>query len=90
VDGDGVLVGSLNWNNNSARENREVALLLHGEGVAGYYRAVFRADWLGGIWTVPVGLLVAVALTWAVAVGVGRRITFESETEPGFSAGPGK
>lgn len=87
VDGDSVLVGSLNWNNNSARENREVALLLHGEGVAGYYRAVFRADWLGGIWTVPVGLLVAVALAAAVAVGVGRHITFESETEPGVSPG---
>ena len=89
VDGDSVLVGSLNWNNNSARQNREVALLLHGESVAGYYRAVFRADWLGGIWTVPVGLLVTVVLAAAVAVAVGRRITFESEREPGVSAGRG-
>lgn len=45
VDGETVLVGSINWTNNSIQNNREVALLLHGEEVAGYYSGVFDADW---------------------------------------------
>ncbi|MFB6207105.1 MAG: phospholipase D-like domain-containing protein [Haloglomus sp.] len=82
VDGEHVLVGSLNWNNNSVRENREVALLLHGTSVADYYRDVFHADWRGGIWLVPVGLLGLVVLAAGVAVLVGRRIEFAGDTPP--------
>lgn len=77
VDDDQVLVGSLNWNNNSARENREVAVLMKGEGVASYFTAVFRADWQGGDWPVPAGVVLAVALSWFVAVLTARRIEFE-------------
>ena len=47
VDGDRAVVSSVNWNNNSARQNREVGLVLDGEAVAGYYADVFDADWNG-------------------------------------------
>jgi phosphatidylserine/phosphatidylglycerophosphate/cardiolipin synthase-like enzyme len=80
VDDDQVLVGSLNWNNNSARENREVAVLIEGEGVAGYFAGVFQADWQGGDWRLPASLLLVVALAALGAVLVARR--FEFETRP--------
>jgi len=76
IDDERVVVGSLNWNNDSARENREVALVLHGEEVAGYYAAVFAADWQGGMRRLTVGLAVAVLLAALLAVAVARRIEF--------------
>ncbi|WP_246987800.1 phospholipase D-like domain-containing protein [Halorientalis marina] len=76
IDGEQVVIGSLNWNNNSARDNREVALVLHGEAVAGYYAAVFDADWEGGIRRLPAGLAAAVLLAALVTVAVARRIEF--------------
>ncbi|MFB6166057.1 MAG: phospholipase D-like domain-containing protein [Haloarculaceae archaeon] len=88
VDGDQVLVGSLNWNNNSARHDREVALLLDGEGVAGYYARVFCADWQGGIWRLTVGVAFVAAVTALAAALVGRRISFEDERATGV--GPGR
>ncbi|PSP83201.1 phospholipase [Halobacteriales archaeon QS_1_68_17] len=81
VDGERVVLGSLNWNNHSARANREVAVVLGGEAVAGYYRRVFRADWRGGLWELPVGFGGVVALAAAVAVLVGRRIGFETHRD---------
>ncbi|WP_245902904.1 phospholipase D-like domain-containing protein [Salinigranum rubrum] len=48
VADDTVLVGSLNWNSHSSRENREVVVALEGEAVSNYYREVFAADWKGG------------------------------------------
>jgi len=77
IDGDTVVVGSLNWNNHSIRENREVVLVLEGEQVTDYYRRVFRADWQGGVWQVTAGLLVVVAVGWSGAALVGRRFEFE-------------
>jgi phosphatidylserine/phosphatidylglycerophosphate/cardiolipin synthase-like enzyme len=77
VDGDRAVVGSLNWNNHSARENREVAVVLTGEAVGGYFGRVFRADWRGGRWVVPAGVVVAAALAWLVAGWRGSRIEFE-------------
>lgn len=44
---DTVIVGSLNWNPTSARENREVAVAVRGPEIADYYGAVFTADWNG-------------------------------------------
>jgi phosphatidylserine/phosphatidylglycerophosphate/cardiolipin synthase-like enzyme len=82
VDGDRVLVGSLNWNNHSARENREVALLLEGDAVGGYYADVFRADWRGGQWWLSGGLLAVLVVSVGSAVGVGRRrIAFGGDPE---------
>lgn len=85
VDDDQVVVGSLNWNNHSARENREVAVLVDDEGVAGYFAAVFRADWQGGDWRVPAGVIFAVVLAALAAVLVARRFEFEdgTPTNPG-------
>ena len=80
------MVGSLNWNNHSARENREVAVILRGEETGGYYAETFDADWKasaggsgnGGPNRVPVGLLAAVALGALVAIGVAKReVVFE-------------
>ena len=79
VDGETVLVGSLNWNAHAARENREVVLALRGREVADYYGRVFDADWTGGRGSdLPVGTLVAVAIAALVAAWAARRIDFGS------------
>lgn len=76
VDGDRVVVGSLNWNNYSARRNREVAVVLAGEEPARYFRRVFRADWRGGRWTLPAGLAVACLVAAFTAARRVRNIEF--------------
>ncbi|WP_438267067.1 phospholipase D-like domain-containing protein [Haladaptatus salinisoli] len=73
VDERHVVVGSLNWNNHSARENREVAVILHGTEAGAYYAEVFRADWKAGGRRVPVGLCGFVAVGVAGAVWLARR-----------------
>jgi len=77
VDGETVVLGSLNWNNNSARNNREVAVVLRGESVGDYYASVIRDDWRGGGRRLLVGVAVVTLLGAVVAVRVGRRIEFE-------------
>ncbi|WP_435077915.1 phospholipase D-like domain-containing protein [Halococcus sp. AFM35] len=86
IDGEEVVVGSMNWNNNSARQNREVALVLDGEEAGKYYGRVFDADWTGGeergldtsIETpLPVGVVAAVIGVALLAAVVARRIDFE-------------
>ncbi|MEF8907498.1 MAG: phospholipase D-like domain-containing protein [Haloarculaceae archaeon] len=76
VDSDHAVVGSLNWNNYSARRNREVAVVLEGKEPARYFRRVFRADWRGGRWTLPAGLAVACAVAGLVAARRARNIEF--------------
>jgi phosphatidylserine/phosphatidylglycerophosphate/cardiolipin synthase-like enzyme len=82
VADDVAVVGSLNWNNHSARENREVALALTGDEVAGYYRRSFEADWkasrapFGDGDRLPVGLAVAAVVAVLAAVGVATRLEF--------------
>jgi len=78
IDGDQVLVGSLNWNGESVRQNREVVLSLSGEAVGSYYRDAFEADWGGGGDgpSLPVGVLAGVAGCVVLAVLVARRIDF--------------
>ena len=76
VDGDRVVVGSLNWNNHSARQNREVAVVLAGEGPARYFGRVFRADWRGGRWTLPAGVALACAAAGLCAAWRAWRIEF--------------
>ena len=77
VDGERVALGSLNWNNHSLRENREVVLVLEGEAVGGYYRRVFAADWHASGRTVPVGVAAAVALAAAAVLLRARSVRFE-------------
>jgi phosphatidylserine/phosphatidylglycerophosphate/cardiolipin synthase-like enzyme len=76
IDGDQVILGSLNWNNNSARDNREVVLVLEGESVGAYYQRVFDADWPVPP-PLPAGLAVGVAVTTLLAVGIGTRLEFD-------------
>ena len=79
VADDTAVVGSLNWNDNSAENNRELALVVADDAVAEYYREVFEADWAGdgarrdlptGIVVVGLGAVAAAALLAA------RRLEF--------------
>jgi len=76
VDGEHVVVGSLNWNDDAFYENREIAVVLTGEKVAGYYGRVFAADWEGGRRLLAVGLVVLLVIAVAAALLVGSRIRF--------------
>jgi cardiolipin synthase len=44
IDGKKVLVSSINWNENSIMNNREIGLIIEGEAAA-YYQAAFDYDW---------------------------------------------
>ncbi|PSQ52912.1 phospholipase [Halobacteriales archaeon SW_12_67_38] len=85
IDREAVVVGSLNWNNNSADQNREVAVVLKGTEAGNYYGQVFDADWEGGDGgsgigddsPLPVGIVAAVVGVVMLAVVVGRQIEFE-------------
>ncbi|MDS0298371.1 phospholipase D-like domain-containing protein [Halogeometricum sp. S1BR25-6] len=95
VDGEVALVGSLNWNDHAATENREVVLELRGEEPAGYFRRAFDADWEaagGGGFGRGLGfgadgagrttwLLVAGALASAVLAGLILKKTVRFERE---------
>jgi hypothetical protein len=82
VDGEHALVGSLNWNENSVRNNREVALLLSGQAVGGYFTEVFEADWQSGGdsegRSVPLGIGLAVLAGAVLALLGAKRIRFDS------------
>lgn len=77
VDDRRVLVGSLNWNAESMRRNREVLVLLEGKAVANYYGRVFEGDWNGDEQSVPGGVLAAAGGCLVVAALVARRLDFE-------------
>jgi phosphatidylserine/phosphatidylglycerophosphate/cardiolipin synthase-like enzyme len=84
VDGETTVLGSLNWNNNSMRHNREVAVLVESEGVASYFGSVFEHDWTtdGGPnedsdSEIPVGYLLGCVLAAVVAILGARRLEFE-------------
>ena len=77
VDDEVVVVGSMNWNNVSMRDNREVMVVLHGEAAAGYYGAVFAADWTPVGINTPVGLVLAAVAVWtAVGATAVRYVEF--------------
>ncbi|WP_049968288.1 phospholipase D-like domain-containing protein [Haloferax prahovense] len=79
VADDTALVGSLNWNRHSARENREVVLALSDPAAAAYFRGAFAADWRAsgrGAESKP-GLVAAAALAVVVGVAALRRLEFE-------------
>ncbi len=80
VDDRAAAVGSINWNNHSLRNNREVAVILEGESVADYFIEVFEADWPATTtdrWTLPIAFLIA-ALAAAGLVGEhARRLHLE-------------
>jgi cardiolipin synthase len=45
VDGERVLVSSINWNENSPCFNREAGVIVDHPGVGAYFTAVFDDDW---------------------------------------------
>ncbi|MEO5970269.1 MAG: phospholipase D-like domain-containing protein [Bdellovibrionia bacterium] len=45
IDGQKVLISSINGTHNSVVNNREVAVLVESEQAASYFQAVFMADW---------------------------------------------
>ncbi|GCF14579.1 phospholipase [Haloarcula mannanilytica] len=77
IDDERVVVGSLNWNEQAATENREVVLVLHGSDAADYFGAVFDADWEAGGFDTPVGVLAALLGVLVVAGLAARRLVFE-------------
>jgi phosphatidylserine/phosphatidylglycerophosphate/cardiolipin synthase-like enzyme len=84
VDREAAVVGSLNWNHHSARQNREVAVVLRGEEVGEFYAGVFDSDWQASAAgprnsnRVPIGLLGAVAIGAVIAISYAKReVVFE-------------
>lgn len=83
VDGDQVVLGSLNWNLHSARENREVAVVLMGDAVGDYFTDVFNADWNGksggrdGPLPLPAGVIAALGIAVLIALVLAHAIDFE-------------
>lgn len=78
VDGRFVVVGSINWNVVSTRENRELALIIESPEMAAYFRRVIRADWRGAAWRLPAALgTVGVGIAWLTISLVRRAITFD-------------
>jgi cardiolipin synthase len=49
VDGQRVLVSSINWNSNSPNFNREAGVIIDHPGVAQYFLTVFEDDWQGTV-----------------------------------------
>lgn len=45
VDGESVLISSINWSNESVSENREAGVIITHSGVANYFAEVFQWDW---------------------------------------------
>lgn len=68
IDGEVVMVGSLNWNEESRRRNREVVAVVHGREAAAYFERVFESDWQGGAWRTPIGFVIAVAIVSLLAI----------------------
>jgi len=45
VDGDAVLISSVNWNENSPSFNREAGVIIENPDTGAYFSEVFTADW---------------------------------------------
>ena len=84
VTDDTAVVGSLNWNDNSLRNNREVALAIEDAAVADYYAEVFDGDWTSdGTRKLPVGVVVvAIGTAGGTVLALKRRLEFAEETGP--------
>ncbi len=83
VADDTAVVGSVNWNNNSIENNRELAIMVEDEVVADYYRRVFDADWsddTDDTGEIPTGVIVVgLGVISAVTLLAKRRLEFTAE-----------
>nr|WP_303647714.1 phospholipase D-like domain-containing protein [Haloarchaeobius sp. HME9146] len=81
VDRRHVVVGSVNWNRHSLRENREVAVVLTGDEIGRYYADAFDSDW-DGTREIPLILLIAAPVAaGGVAVLLSRKVRFTTGDE---------
>ena len=55
VDSSTVLISSINWNENSARNNREAGVIVENDAAGGYYTDVFLYDWNSSNNQSPIG-----------------------------------
>lgn len=84
VDETVAVVGSINWNNHSLRENREMAVILRDERVAGYYLDVFEGDWQTEIdppWQLPIALLVVAVVTGGLTAIHASRLRIDGPVD---------
>ena len=73
VTDDAVVVGSLNWNEVAATENREVLIAIENPDVAEFYARAYAADWRGGGRQLPVTLVSGLGIAGAAAGALARR-----------------
>jgi phosphatidylserine/phosphatidylglycerophosphate/cardiolipin synthase-like enzyme len=80
VDRSQVLISSINWNENSARNNREAGLIIENEDVAEFYTDIFFYDWWNGTFHPRASFTYA-----PIHPVVDQTITFDasSSTDPG-------
>ena len=45
VDGESVLISSINWNSNAILRNREMGIVIHNADLAAWYLSSFEEDW---------------------------------------------
>ncbi|MFB6070259.1 MAG: phosphatidylserine/phosphatidylglycerophosphate/cardiolipin synthase family protein [Halanaeroarchaeum sp.] len=79
VDGRRTVVGSVNWNPHSLRENREVAVVIDDPAVGRYYGRLFRADWRGASWRVHWITLGVLVVATVGSLWWGSRIDFRDD-----------
>jgi len=79
VDRSQVLISSINWNENSARNNREVGLILENCDVAEFYTDIFFYDWWDGAFHPEASFTYS-----PVRPGLDQNVTFDasSSTDP--------
>ncbi|MDY7081582.1 MAG: phospholipase D-like domain-containing protein, partial [Halobacteria archaeon] len=74
VDGEKVLVSSINWNHNSVTNNREAGLIIESENAGEYFAQVFESDWKGAERSgskLPLGDYTLEILIIIVVAGIG-------------------
>lgn len=81
VDEERTVLGSLNWNRNALRENREVAVVVSDPSLAAYYTRLFEADWRGAAWRVHWLTLAGVVASLVIATVSAQRLRFEPPGE---------
>lgn len=74
VDGETTVVGSMNWNNVSMTENREVTAIITSTEMARYFGETFAEDWDRAEPTVPIGLIGATVTIWVIVGLLARRL----------------
>ena len=89
VDGEKVLISSINWATNSIYNNREVGVIIESEEVAGYYREIFVFDW-GGEEIVAMGSISGVVRDKGGKPLVGAEISIDSLGVSTITDGDGK